>query len=395
MTHVVCILIITPHPCTPNDPPHRPYTNLHSFSLVSSDGCDTEMQRGFLEQAVLPFGSKLSSTTVASTFKAETRTVTRTVVDRSLYCQRPHTDKRPAPLGHIPSRGYMDTVGIDFAGPFQAVGTPGSQYIGIVVDHHSKFIWVVPTVSTTAADAISVLVEFIEVVGTFPKRVVSDRGSFAISAVWQQVLRLRYVDDTILDCARHNASAGLFPDPNVMASAEVKKANLSKYHVLALMLYTTSSYASINEPLRKTPIEQPHPFAVTLFYISEAIKRLRIVQTETIFPKTYWRGLKDRKLSEAFFKANGGTEYGCMSTSALKEIAFDFAKSSCPLVFKLVVSGALTDGADISFLSVYPLEKEVLYPPLTYLRVKKGKPSLDMVGSKTMLVIEVEPQFPS
>lgn len=181
----------------------------------------------------------------------------------------------------------------------------------------------------------------------------------------------------------------------VMASAEVKKANLSKYHVLALMLYTTSSYASINEPLRKTPIEQPHPFAVTLFYISEAIKRLRIVQTETIFPKTYWRGLKDRKLSEAFFKANGGTEYGCMSTSALKEIAFDFAKSSCPLVFKLVVSGALTDGADISFLSVYPLEKEVLYPPLTYLRVKKGKPSLDMVGSKTMLVIEVEPQFPS
>lgn len=66
----------------PNDPPHRPYTNLHSFSLVSSDGCDTEMQRGFLEQAVLPFGSKLSSTTVVtSTFKAETRTV----VDRSLY----------------------------------------------------------------------------------------------------------------------------------------------------------------------------------------------------------------------------------------------------------------------------------------------------------------------
>jgi len=119
-------------------------------------------------------------------------------VKQCTVCQRSHTDKRPAPLGHIPSRGYMDTVGIDFAGPFQAVGTPGSQYIGIVVDHHSKFIWVVPTVSTTAADAISVLVEFIEVVGTFPKRVVSDRGSFAISAVWQQVLREFGMEPTLV-----------------------------------------------------------------------------------------------------------------------------------------------------------------------------------------------------
>jgi hypothetical protein len=86
-----------------------------------------------------------------------------------------------------------------------------------------------------------------------------------------------------------------------------------------------------------------------------------------------------------------------MSTSALQEIAFDFAKSRCPLVFKLVVTGAMTDGADISFLSVYPLEREVLYPPLTFLRVSKPAPYMETLAgsSMSMLVVEVEPQFPT
>ena len=181
----------------------------------------------------------------------------------------------------------------------------------------------------------------------------------------------------------------------VMDSPEVRTADLKRHHVIALMLYTTSSYAAINEPLRQDPVQKPHPFAVTVFYISEAIKKLRLNAINAKFPKTYWRGLKDRKLSKDFFNASGGTEFGCMSTSALKSIAFDFAKSKCPLVFKLVVTGALTDGADISFLSVYPQEKEVLYPPLTFLRVNKRQPYVDIVGTNTMLVIEVEPQYPS
>ena len=103
-------------------------------------------------------------------------------------CQRSWRDKRPAPFGHIESQGFMHTVGIDFAGPFKAVGKAGYEYIGIVVDHHSKFVWVVPTISCTAHDAILTLIEFIETVGTFPQRVVSDRGSFAISQVWHDVL---------------------------------------------------------------------------------------------------------------------------------------------------------------------------------------------------------------
>ena len=109
-------------------------------------------------------------------------------VKQCTTCQRTWRDKRPAPFGHIESQGFMHTVGIDFAGPFQAVDSANHQYLGIVVDHHSKFVWVVPTVSCDAGDAIETLVAFIETVGTFPKRVVSDRGSFAISKVWHRVL---------------------------------------------------------------------------------------------------------------------------------------------------------------------------------------------------------------
>eukprot|EP00729_Bicosta_minor_P018393 gene18393-33968_t len=109
-------------------------------------------------------------------------------VKQCTTCQRSWRDKRPAPFGHMESQGFMHTIGIDFAGPFKAVDALGHKYLGIVVDHHSKFVWVVPTTSPDASDAITTLVEFIETVGTFPKRVVSDRGSFAISHVWKDVL---------------------------------------------------------------------------------------------------------------------------------------------------------------------------------------------------------------
>ena len=49
----------------------------------------------------------------------------------------------------------------------------------------------------------------------------------------------------------------------------------------------------------------------------------------------------------------------------------------------------MTCGVDIAFLSVYPEEKEVLYPPLTYLQpvsVKRKR-----VGSRVMVVVEVKP----
>jgi hypothetical protein len=51
-------------------------------------------------------------------------------------------------------------------------------------------------------------------------------------------------------------------------------AQLKEHHILALRIYTTSSYAKINDPLRSVPPQRPHPFAATTFFIDQGIKVL-------------------------------------------------------------------------------------------------------------------------
>eukprot|EP01045_Picozoa_sp_COSAG04_P000934 COSAG04_NODE_27_length_37012_cov_29.502127_20_plen_82_part_00 len=67
----------------------------------------------------------------------------------------------------------------------------------------------------------------------------------------------------------------------------------------------------------------------------------------------------------------------------------NFAASALPLVFRFVTKDFMTRGADISFLSVYPDEKESLYPPLTYLRAVEMK--METLSGVQLLVATVEP----
>jgi hypothetical protein len=52
----------------------------------------------------------------------------------------------------------------------------------------------------------------------------------------------------------------------------------------------------------------------------------------------------------------------------------------------------LQRGADIQFLSAFPAEKELLYPPLTFLKPSPGrKPVRVDVAGATFSVVEAEP----
>ena len=54
--------------------------------------------------------------------------------------------------------------------------------------------------------------------------------------------------------ARIHASAGETKTlEQLMEHPHAKLAKLSRHHILALRLYTTSSFCKINEPLRKDP----------------------------------------------------------------------------------------------------------------------------------------------
>ena len=48
-------------------------------------------------------------------------------------------------------------------------------------------------------------------------------------------------------------------------------------HVLALRMYTTNAYRSLNVPLRNTKRKEAHPFPVTMLKLSDGIKKLRAV----------------------------------------------------------------------------------------------------------------------
>jgi hypothetical protein len=93
------------------------------------------------------------------------------------------------------------------------------------------------------------------------------------------------------------------------------------------------------------------------------------------------------ELSEGF-KTEGGTELGCMSASTSMEVVAGYAKSEKPLVFRIISDDFMSCGADVSWLS-YPSEKEILYPPLTFLKHAGATPILNSSG----MVVDVKPSF--
>ena len=163
------------------------------------------------------------------------------------------------------------------------------------------------------------------------------------------------------------------------------KAKLMDTHVAALRIYSSNAYRQINDPLRKGT--KPHPCAATTYFIHEAIGRLRAVHAnEATETKVFWRGMKNLKLTDNF-RTNGGTELPCMSTSSIKEVVAEYAKSDQPLIFRVVSTSFLNRGADIKWLSLYAHEDEILYPPLTYLKYLGQKKIKNSRG----IVVDVEP----
>jgi hypothetical protein len=171
---------------------------------------------------------------------------------------------------------------------------------------------------------------------------------------------------------------------------EAVQAGLTRAHVLALRLYTSNSYFRINGPLREGV--KPHPYAATAYFVHSAIAKLRTTRAnDTSGLRTFWRGMQDMAVSQEFMN-RGGTELGCMSTTqdrALAETKFaKVGEQPNPLLLKVEAASLMNCGADIQWLSMYPEEKEVLFPPLTYL-LPVGKPVVE--GECT--VITVQPTF--
>jgi serine/threonine protein kinase len=209
---------------------------------------------------------------------------------------------------------------------------------------------------------------------TTPGEYCDDKDRVRFEYVFEQTAELLVQDNGV---KRDIGNEGMTLDHFCM-QPDARKAKLKKAHVLALRLYTSNSFARINGPLRDGT--KPHPFAATTFYVHDALLRLRTAGADNANARrVFWRGLDDMSVSENFVK-EGGTEIGCMSTTQDRTVAeTKFAKAGerpNPLLLKVEATSFMNCGADIHWLSMYPEEKEVLFPPLTYLQ-PEGEPVLE------------------
>ena len=160
-----------------------------------------------------------------------------------------------------------------------------------------------------------------------------------------------------------------------LSHRDAQKANLSEAEVVALRLYTMIAFIFTNRPLRdvdRYSSSHPVPLSVTTYFADKGIKKLRVLATprtlqQSLWTMTFWRGIRNVEVSDEFMQ-QGGTEPGFMSTAKDVGVAVRYSLGSNSLLLKIVAEGPHSFGVDVKWLSAFPDEEEVLYPPLTYLK---------------------------
>ncbi len=137
-----------------------------------------------------------------------------------------------------------------------------------------------------------------------------------------------------------------------------------------------------NTILRKFPTdhyrffeENRNLFPTSIFVLVSAIQKLSRVTSYSAELRLY-RGLGGNvTLPEAFYSrdengCSGFTEWGCMSTTSIREVAINYSgvKKLRPLPIVLEIKGGSVDkGACIQEFSQYPAENECLFVPCSFL----------------------------
>ena len=152
---------------------------------------------------------------------------------------------------------------------------------------------------------------------------------------------------------------------------------LQKNGFVALRLYTGPLFYKYNNVLRgvtvagvKGPLNwlwmklcHGNRYTNTLHAITAAINKCsRVTKCNLVYrapggilPKSFW--------DDDASGVKGGVELGLMSTSTSKHAAMEYAKRSPVKLLFEIQQGMCARGADVSWLSMYPAEDEVLFAP--------------------------------
>ena len=115
-------------------------------------------------------------------------------------------------------------------------------------------------------------------------------------------------------------------------------------------------------------------YATTLHVINSAIVKL----SKLSYAHKVYRGIRDKGLPDAFWKANesgvkGGIETAFMSTTLDRNVAMQYAGDGKIGVIFEIQQGMIDRGADLMWISQYPHEREITFTPLTGLEVQSTR----------------------
>lgn len=187
--------------------------------------------------------------------------------------------------------------------------------------------------------------------------------------------------------------------------AAPREAGLSLVEVGVLRMYTHEFFRPWNDALRCCG-QALHDWATCVTILYGAIIKLSAVITRKArsneVVRKVWRGVSEttRSLPRDFYEPTwsnnrtpGGAELGFMSTSTDTQTARDFVENGTSGSVLELEFDAASRGADVQFLSVWPAEQEVLFPPCTMITVR----SVEMrSGVRTLLCsVTVNPSVPA
>ena len=202
---------------------------------------------------------------------------------------------------------------------------------------------------------------------------------------------------------RDHGRGGVRPS-HFTSHPNAQRAGVSGPEALSLRVYTTHVYEDMNKALRddaRYARGEAVPLPAMTLWSANAIRKIRGLKAGLPLDEqraVLWRGMRSVQVTEEFMRL-GGTELAFMSTTTDLRVAVRYALSRHSLLFKIVASDFMANGADLEWLSAFSNEAEVLYPPLTFLRPTGRTDRVDAVdrdgNAVTFTIIEVTPTFGS
>jgi hypothetical protein len=165
---------------------------------------------------------------------------------------------------------------------------------------------------------------------------------------------------------------------------------LTTAQVLSMRLYTCSSFRRMNRALRgfMARVDGQIPLRACVHSAREGVLRFQVIPRPQV---STFRGVKGY-LAEKFGTERMGMDYAFLSTSVDEEVGSEFSGSAAKTVLFEVEYAATCPGADISMLSLFPGEKEVLFAPCTGLGLKdSGKGVTGADAGQARVVVSPSP----